>query len=265
MQRFMSATGALVSIALVTTLVMAQPPGGPGRRGSGGGRGPGDRGGPSTTPLVEALDANGDRQISSDEIENAVAALKTLDKNNDGKLTLGELRPAGRPGRGRRAGRGPGGPGGPGAPDAPAFVERLLSFDESKDGTISKSELPERMHGILERHDANQDGVLDKTELAQVAAQFAQRRGGGPGAPRGGPGRGRPAGRGGPPSPEQFVEHAMTFDADQDGKLNRDEMRKLAEEFTRRAGPGRARGLGGPGRRPDAGGRPRRPARPNSD
>ena len=44
-------------------------------------------------PVVAALDANHDGVIDADEIANAAAALKTLDKNSDGKLTQDELRP----------------------------------------------------------------------------------------------------------------------------------------------------------------------------
>ena len=68
-------------------------------------------------PLVAALDANGDGEIDATEISNAPAALKSLDKNSDGKLTLDELRPPrpeggmGGPGMENRQG-GPGGPGG---------------------------------------------------------------------------------------------------------------------------------------------------------
>jgi Ca2+-binding EF-hand superfamily protein len=43
--------------------------------------------------LVEALDANADGVISADEITNAPAALKTLDKNNDGQLGPREYGP----------------------------------------------------------------------------------------------------------------------------------------------------------------------------
>ena len=68
------------------------PPGGPG--------GPGNRPMP---PLIVALDANKDGEIDATEIANASAALKSLDKNGDGKLTADEIRPP----------RGPGGPGGP--------------------------------------------------------------------------------------------------------------------------------------------------------
>jgi translation initiation factor IF-2 len=78
---------------------------------------------------------------------------------------------------------------------------------------------------------------------------------GGPAAGRGGPreGRGGPGGGGpgGPPSPERFVEHAMKFDADGDGKLDREELTKFAEDIQRmRGGPGAGRGGSG-----DRGGR----------
>ncbi len=80
------------------------PPQGPPRRG---------RQGRPPNPLMEALDTNHDGILSAEEIANAPASLKKLDKNGDGKLTQDELRPARRP-AGRRGGRrGPddGGPG----------------------------------------------------------------------------------------------------------------------------------------------------------
>lgn len=45
-------------------------------------------------PVLAALDADHDGEISAKEIENAAAALKTLDKNGDGKLTVDEILPA---------------------------------------------------------------------------------------------------------------------------------------------------------------------------
>jgi hypothetical protein len=48
---------------------------------------------PPPSPLMEALDVNHDGIIDSNEIANASAELKTLDKNGDGKLTPDELRP----------------------------------------------------------------------------------------------------------------------------------------------------------------------------
>jgi hypothetical protein len=63
------------------------------------------------SPLVRALDANGDGVIDAAEISNASQVLLTLDANGDGQLTLEEVRPAGA--------RGPGGPGGPRPPRGP--------------------------------------------------------------------------------------------------------------------------------------------------
>ena len=87
-------------------------PGGPGGQGFGGpggqgGSGFGMRGG-FVSPIISALDTNNDGVIDEKEIENATAALKKLDKNGDGKLTMDELRPN------RQDMRGPGGQGGQG-------------------------------------------------------------------------------------------------------------------------------------------------------
>lgn len=75
---------------------------------------------PPLPPLIAALDANHDGVIDAAEIDNAPAALRTLDKNGDGKLTQDEIRPP-RPGgpdgqrpnfrNGQRPPLGPGGPG----------------------------------------------------------------------------------------------------------------------------------------------------------
>lgn len=64
----------------------------------------------------------------------------------------------------------------------------------------------------------------------------------------------RPFGDGeaGRPSPERFVERAMAFDADGDGKLDRKELEKFADEMRRRMLEGR----------PEGGPRPERPRRP---
>jgi len=52
-------------------------------------------------PIMQSLDANHDGVVDATEIANASAALKTLDKNGDGKLTRDEFlppRPNGPPG-----------------------------------------------------------------------------------------------------------------------------------------------------------------------
>lgn len=96
---------ALIALSASALIVNAQdaggpPPGGdrPHYQDGAGGPGPGGPGGrmghrPPPSPLMLALDANHDGVIDAAEIANASAALKTLDKNGDGKLTLDELRP----------------------------------------------------------------------------------------------------------------------------------------------------------------------------
>jgi hypothetical protein len=44
-------------------------------------------------PLISALDANHDGVLDEQEITNAPAALRKLDKNGDGKITRAEIRP----------------------------------------------------------------------------------------------------------------------------------------------------------------------------
>ena len=65
---------------------------------------PGQGRGLPPLPVLQALDTNQDGEISSDEIANAVKALKSLDKDRNGKLTMEELMPA----RGQREGGQPG-------------------------------------------------------------------------------------------------------------------------------------------------------------
>ncbi len=158
-------------------------------------------------PLMVALDADQDGEISSAEIENASTTLKTLDRNEDGRLDREELRPMG----GRRGGPGgpggPGGAGGPGGPGGPRWqnesdrpappprgtgqgrggagrsrggdpakmVERIMQFDKDGDGVVSLSDLPERLAERLARADTDGNGSLTKDELSVMA----ERRGGG--------------------------------------------------------------------------------------
>jgi|LakMenEpi03Aug12_release.lakeMendotaPanAssembly.Ray.scaffolds.fasta_scaffold376103_3 hypothetical protein len=93
----------VLGAATFTAIAQDAPPQGEGRPG----RGPGG-GGPGRSPVIAALDANGDGVIDAAEINGAAKALLALDKNGDGQLTAEEIRP-GRP----DGQRGPGGPGGP--------------------------------------------------------------------------------------------------------------------------------------------------------
>ena len=288
MKRTLFASLSAVAVVAITYAAVAQPPGGRGQDGGRGrGRGfgpPGQRfgGGPAGPPpnrLLDALDTDGNQEISATELKDAVAALKKLDRNGDGKITGEEVHghlPGRPPGEGgpNRAGRPirERGGAGPNSSAAQAFVERLRTLDRDGNGTVSKDELPERMQNLLARHDTNKDGALDKAELEQIAAGAnrnpGRARNGRPGRSGDGP-RGRgPRGGGGRfrPGPERFVQHALTFDDDSDGKLDKSELTKLAREMGRRGRrPGRA-GEGGPqGRRFGRGGNRGRPARPESD
>ncbi|MCA9079224.1 MAG: hypothetical protein KDA58_01645 [Planctomycetaceae bacterium] len=182
---------AVLSIlALSSSAALAQPgPGGPGR---GGFR-------PPVNPLVEALDADKDGEISAEEIEGAAAALKKLDKDGDGKLSGEEIRPP-RPSFG-----GPGGAGG--GFSAEGMIARFMENDKDGDGVLTAEELGERGARMMENGDKNKDGKLDKAELEEIAKQFAERfrggRGRGEGGDRGEGGR-RPEGEAGdrPARPE---------------------------------------------------------------
>ncbi|MFN5536819.1 MAG: hypothetical protein ACK5EN_15240 [Planctomyces sp.] len=148
-------------------------------------------------------------------------------------------------------------PGGGRGPRPNPLAEAL---DRNRDGDISAEELKEAA-ASLQTLDSNKDGVISREEMRP------------PGRPPGGPeGEGRPPGPppGGPEGggPEGFVRHALSFDADGDGKLNRDELMKLAQSPPPRPGQGMRPGQGGgpPGGRgpgaggpPGAGGRPGRP------
>lgn len=174
------------------------PPGGEGPEGPGrpfGPRGPGGPGGPGgpegrmfrmpPSPLMTTLDVDGDGELSSKEIANATAALKTLDKDKNGKLTENELRPN----FGRFGGPEPRGGG-------EAVITQLMAFDKNNDGKLSRSELPQRLQTLMDRADTNKDGVLDRAELVAISRQRGE-AGGGPGfgRDRGPEGRG-PEGRG---------------------------------------------------------------------
>jgi len=230
----------------------------PGRR-----DGPSRReGAPPPPPLMMALDTNRDGELSADELAEAPAALKKLDKDNSGTLTREELRPKFPPGHGGPEGRGerpgrPEGPRGGAEANTEEVVARWMKLDKNGDGELSKDELPGRMRGLLARADTDEDGVASEAELTVLAEEEFPPRDDRPGPPhegrRGGPegfrgsGPDGPQGRpgGGPPSPEQFVRHAMRFDANEDGQLSVEELTEMAEHLP----PPPGRGPEGEGRR----------------
>jgi len=96
-------------------------------------------------PVLAALDADHDGEISASEIQNAVAALKTLDKNGDRKLVPGELFPD---------------------PLANA-VAHFMPI--TRDGKISRKEwsrkFPSRYHQLFEAADQTKDGIVTEEEM----------------------------------------------------------------------------------------------------
>jgi EF hand domain-containing protein len=51
-------------------------------------------------------------------------------------------------------------------------VERIMAFDKNKDGKVTRDELPERMHHLIEQGDSNKDGALDKDEIRELAIKL---------------------------------------------------------------------------------------------
>jgi hypothetical protein len=183
-----------------------------------------------------------------------------------------------------------------------AFATARAQPPEGHDGPA-----PERRDSLRDALDTNGDHELDADEIKNASTSLAKadKNGDGkigheefrpplppiprgPGGFRGPPpgyGEARPArgdrpgregayrgeGRGaGGPSPERFVERAMTFDADGDGKLDKSELEKFAGEIADRMRNAmeeriRMRDGDGPRRRPEGdsdGDRPERPRRP---
>lgn len=143
-------------------------PGNSGGRPRGGPRGgfPGMR---RKSPLLKALDKNGDGALTADEIKLAHKSLLTLDKNGDGNLTSEELAPLFKnfkpPPGGPRGpgGRGPGGP--PGMGGMMMRMDPLLkALDKDADSELFEDEVVEAA-ASLARLDRNGDGRIEGDEL----------------------------------------------------------------------------------------------------
>ena len=214
----------LVLVALFcgwVSVAVAQQPRGGGDRSGGfsedeggaqdqGGRGGRQRGGfggrgPRENLMFTAIDADGDGAINARELRRAAAALKTLDADEDGIITLEEASPQ----------RGPGG--GPGG-DPSQFVDRIMESDTNGDGMLTPDEVPEQMAQMLTDADVNGDGAIDREELTQAMQNFRGRGGrGGRGGAGGGAG-------GGNADPEAMYNQLMGSDQNGDGVLSPQEV-----------------------------------------
>jgi hypothetical protein len=180
----------LLALGMSAFILNAQDAGGPppdgGPGGPGGPNGPGGPGRHRPPPdlIIQALDVNHDGVIDADEIANASAALKKLDKNGDGKLTLDEVLP-------------------PPPPDAPTNGHRppvppiFKALDANGDGVIDANEIA-NAPAALKKLDRNGDGKLTPDELRPPRPQNGPD---GMGEGPGGPGGPQDGGNNPPPGP----------------------------------------------------------------
>ncbi|HEX4132343.1 MAG TPA: hypothetical protein VHZ24_20090 [Pirellulales bacterium] len=191
--------------------------------------------------LFGALDTNHDGKLSGDEIAAASESLKKLDKDGDGTIT-GQEAFAGMPGRDMPRGGTPGAPGSAAGGGNEMAKQMIARADANGDGKLSKDEAPDRLRDNFDRVDRNGDGFVDASELGVVVGG-----GGRPGAPGAGG-----AGGGG----DMAKQILSRNDANNDGKLSRDEapdwMKNNFDKLDRNSdGFLEASELQAPGRRPN--------------
>lgn len=154
MKRTTTLTGALVLALAATSLpAFAQD------------RGEGPRGPRGPMFNFEEIDANGDGQITQDEITaHAAARFAAADTDGDGALSADELvaqREAQRAERMQKA------------------AERMLERrDTNGDGRLTADEMgPRDGDRLFSRLDANEDGAISKEEMEQAREKFEKRHG----------------------------------------------------------------------------------------
>jgi outer membrane protein assembly factor BamB len=108
-----------------------------------------------TDPVLSTLDADHNKEISSDEIDAAPTALLKLDKNHDGKLSEDEVTPE-MPGRdSHRPRRGP---------SIMRMMKVLSALDADENGVIDEAEI-KNAAVALRKLDVNHDGKLTEDEV----------------------------------------------------------------------------------------------------
>jgi Ca2+-binding EF-hand superfamily protein len=103
--------------------------------------------------VLSAIDTDHDLVISGEEMANAPKSLLALDQNHDGNLSPEECG-FGSPARG---------------PTADELYEEWMAFDRNGDGKLEKSELPERLRGLLNRAEHDADGKVAAADVRRLA------------------------------------------------------------------------------------------------
>jgi len=158
---------------------------GPGEKGEGKGKGrkgAGEGGKPAPGQMFDRLDKNKDGNLSKSEVPPKMQErFAELDKNGNELLSKEEL----------MAGRGKG-PRGNRERTPEGFLKR---FDADNSGTLTKSELPEKMATHFDRIDADGNGSVDTAEIKAMMEKRGNREGKGGGKPGKGKNKG-PKGEG---------------------------------------------------------------------
>ena len=137
--------------------------------------------------VLQALDNDGDGQLSAAEIAAASASLAKLDRNHDGQITSDEYSPK--------------------LQDQTAandLVNRMMAMDQNADGVLTADEVPERMRAMFDRGDSNHDGKLTPDEIRAMSAKQPDPQG-------------RPAGRGNASGMLRMDPVMDALDVDHDG------------------------------------------------
>lgn len=125
----------------------------------------GPRGGAPMPFDFATLDANGDGQVTQDEIAaQRTARIAAMDTDGDGNLSEAELTAAH---EAREAER-----------KAARTKQMMARMDANKDGVVSLAEMtPDADHGVkmFKRIDANGDGAISKAEADAAMEKMAKR------------------------------------------------------------------------------------------
>ena len=118
-------------------------------------------------PIVRAIDTDGNRELSADELANASASLRTLDANTDGTVSAGELRPVFPAGKHLRRLPPPDGTSATAERPAGTPERKMKSRVEGDESTRTRPVDP-----VMLALDANGDRSLSADEIARASASL---------------------------------------------------------------------------------------------